>query len=513
MPIKTSIRIVKVPLSEKNARRDIQKSYPKMPRLYLELLENKSKIKQELVNKEYVPNYKNNNSYQQEEFPNSSNHQQNKNPAKSSKEQYTKEPYTDEEDNSSRRVKETFKKNTDRDVEKNRDDKNKSSRVDNNISRDTKSKKQNYSSLADEDSDDEKSDVEMENKLKKLKELKKSLDSLDSSSDDEKKDRDKRDNDDRDDVRDKDDHGDESDDDRRDRDRDDEDKEIKESSSSANNDDIVNRLHELLKVKDDDSSDMSPTSVVSSRRSSKYSKKRDNDNWSKPVPQPQMQQNINFNEPPSLADLENQGGYVRKRELGDVSRMNDDVDDEDIKRELMFKFELLKKSYPTAIIPEFTVHSDYQNMKKTYDLTVKRLSLDSSVESYKTYLIGGFMACEFIFGNFLGLDMQGFTQQQIVSMNTYEKLLIEIGEKSYVPTGSRWPVEVRLLFLIIMNAAFFIVSKMIMKKTGSNLLNMINNMNATPSSSSSVPLQRKRKMKGPDINLDDIPDLETQQEN
>jgi hypothetical protein len=97
-------------------------------------------------------------------------------------------------------------------------------------------------------------------------------------------------------------------------------------------------------------------------------------------------------------------------------------------------------------------------------------------------------------------------------MNTYEKLLIEIGEKSYVPTGSRWPVEVRLLFLIIMNAAFFIVSKMIMKKTGSNLLNMINNMNATPSSSS-VPLQRKRKMKGPDINLDDIPDLETQQEN
>jgi hypothetical protein len=266
-------------------------------------------------------------------------------------------------------------------------------------------------------------------------------------------------------------------------------------------------------VKDDDSSDMSPTSVVSSRRSSKYSRKRDNDNWSKPVPQPQMQQNINFNEPPSLADLENQGGYVRKRELGDVSRMNDDVDDEDIKRELMFKFELLKKSYPTAIIPEFTVHSDYQNMKKTYDLTVKRLSLDSSVESYKTYLIGGFMACEFIFGNFLGLDMQGFTQQQIVSMNTYEKLLIEIGEKSYVPTGSRWPVEVRLLFLIIMNAAFFIVSKMIMKKTGSNLLNMINNMNATPSSSSSVPLQRKRKMKGPDINLDDIPDLETQQEN
>ena len=98
--------------------------------------------------------------------------------------------------------------------------------------------------------------------------------------------------------------------------------------------------------------------------------------------------------------------------------------------------------------------------------------------------------------------MQGFTQQQILSMNSYEKLLIELGEKSYVPSGSKWPCELRLLFLIIMNAAFFIVSKMIMKKTGANLMNMINGMNT-----SSMPAPtRKRKMRGPNINLDDIPE-------
>ena len=113
------------------------------------------------------------------------------------------------------------------------------------------------------------------------------------------------------------------------------------------------------------------------------------------------------------------------------------------------------------------------------------------------------MLVEFIFGNFLGFDMQGFTQQQILSMNSYEKLLIELGEKSYVPSGSRWPIELRLLFLIIMNAAFFIVSKMIMKKTGANLMNMINGMNAsTPTPTS----HRKRKMKGPNVNIDEIPE-------
>jgi hypothetical protein len=78
-----------------------------------------------------------------------------------------------------------------------------------------------------------------------------------------------------------------------------------------------------------------------------------------------------------------------------------------------------------------------------------------------------------------------------------------------MPSGSKFPVEVRLLFLVIMNAAFFLVSKMIMKKTGANLMGMINSMNmagrAPTTSADGIP-QKKRKMKGPSINLDDIPE-------
>ena len=74
-------------------------------------------------------------------------------------------------------------------------------------------------------------------------------------------------------------------------------------------------------------------------------------------------------------------------------------------------------------------------------------------------------------------------------MNSYERLLIELGEKSYVPEGSNWPVEVRLIFLIIINAGFFIVSRMIMKKTGSNLMGMVNSF-----SNKRDPEEPKRKM-------------------
>ena len=172
---------------------------------------------------------------------------------------------------------------------------------------------------------------------------------------------------------------------------------------------------------------------------------------------------------------------------------------DDKKRELLFKFDLLKKSYKNANVPEYSMHSDYRTMKNSYESTLRSLSIDSKVETYKTYLIGGFMLVEFIFGRYLKFDMSGFTQQQIINMQSYERLLIELGEKSYVPDDKSWPVELRLLFLVIVNAGVFVVSKIIMKKTGANLMGMFNSTN----SATSAP-KKKKKMKGPTINLDDL---------
>ena len=205
--------------------------------------------------------------------------------------------------------------------------------------------------------------------------------------------------------------------------------------------------------------------------------------------------------PPTLAELEQQGQLHREDHMPQIDKL-ENSNTEDLKRELLFKFQLLKKSYKEADIPEFNIHSDYHDMNKTYENTVRRLSLDSTVDSYKTYLIGGFMLVEFIMGSWLKFDMEGFTQQQIMSMASYDRLLIELGEKSYVPEGSDWPVELRLLFLIIINAGFFCVSKMLMKKTGSNVLNMINSMNKK---NNNIPMKSKRKMRGPDINIDELP--------
>jgi len=102
--------------------------------------------------------------------------------------------------------------------------------------------------------------------------------------------------------------------------------------------------------------------------------------------------------------------------------------------------------------------------------------------------------------------MSGFTKHQILNMSSYDKLLIELGEKSYVPGDSDWPVEIRLLFLIVVNAAFFLGGKLLQKKTGSNIFGMLENMGNTVNKAADVP--KKRKMKGPEVDLDELPGSE-----
>jgi hypothetical protein len=431
------VKVIKVPL--KRSPIDRPQVFPRLPRLYLELIENKAKIKQDLINKEHSP-------------PISVGDRHN--------------PIKDFD---------YYKKHTRKDRElppNDTDDDSDESTTPTPPSKNNKKDKKDFESrmdflLSDEDNDDESDEEIIEKNRSSSKESVSSSDSEIPETKDKDKDKDKHKDD---------------------------------NSSAGDSEDLSIRLKELLN--DDSSSEVSfdkNSERSSKKKKDKYSRHRDSMGHSIPVA-------TNYGSAPTLSELERQGGYIPRKELRDINQttMNEQKE-EDSKRELLFKFDLLRKSYPSSIIPEYTIHTDIRTMQKSYGDSVRRLSLDSSVENYKTYIVYGFMGCEFVFGNFLGFDMQGFTQQQILSMNSYEKLLIELGEKSYVPTGSKWPVELRLLFMIIMNAAFFVISKMIMKKTGANILGMVNSMNAAPTQAS-TPAHRKRRMKGPNIDLPDLDD-------
>jgi len=226
------------------------------------------------------------------------------------------------------------------------------------------------------------------------------------------------------------------------------------------------------------------------------------------------------------------------------------------KRELLFRFDILKRSYKEAHIPEFTEYTDIQTMERIYEDTVRKVGLESKVEGYKKFLTMGFFGVEFVFTKFMGLDMSGFAKQQMSSMNSYERLLIELGEKAMIEKSkSQWPVELRLLFTIVMNAVIFLLMKSVMNggitslvggaigsaMSGggggggggdgggmmSGIMNMMSGLTGGgggggsggsggggggmlgglaglgSSSSSAAPVKPKQKMKGPSIVLDD----------
>lgn len=260
---------------------------------------------------------------------------------------------------------------------------------------------------------------------------------------------------------------------------------------------ISSKMAKLLGESDDESSLRLEENF---EKKDKYSKPRNRNGYS-------VEKIKKNTQAPSYAELEASGQYVPKKELRDINTItSSEQQDEDNKRELLFKFEILRRSYPTSVIPEYTIHTDYKQMLNSYEDCVRRLSLDSTVENYKQYLIYGFMFVEFVFGKFLKFDMEGFTQQQIISMSSYEKLLIELGEKSYVPEGSKWSVEVRLAGLVLVNTAVFIGSKMLMNKTNINLMGMMNGM----MNNNSKPASKEKdddsgtKMKGPQVDIEDI---------
>lgn len=203
---------------------------------------------------------------------------------------------------------------------------------------------------------------------------------------------------------------------------------------------------------------------------------------------------------PKLSELEKRGEVKTNKHIPTFQENYHPEEEDELKRELLFKFELLKKSYKDVSIPEFTMYSEYKNMSQTYENLLRQVTMDSNVQSYKSFLIGGFLLFEFVLGVWLKFDMSGFTQQQILNMNQYERLLIELGEKSYVPGGSQWPVEMRLLCMILFNAVVFVISKVVLKRTGQDMVNMMN----TPFMSEKRQTGEKKKMKGPSIQFDDL---------
>ena len=143
------------------------------------------------------------------------------------------------------------------------------------------------------------------------------------------------------------------------------------------------------------------------------------------------------------------------------------------KQELLVKFDILRKNSERNI-PVYNMNHNYNVMKHHYKLLVKQLHVDNKIVFYKQCLLGASGYIEVFMGEaFLGLDMKGYTEFQANSMSSYDKLLLKIGEKSYMPgVVSSMSVEMQLLMTVAIQTAIFVGSKILTNKTGLNIVNL-----------------------------------------
>lgn len=154
------------------------------------------------------------------------------------------------------------------------------------------------------------------------------------------------------------------------------------------------------------------------------------------------------------------------------------------REEYIWRFKILKKKFGDSNtevkIPEYNEFSDLNAMKLTYDSTIKELYLDDAVESYRMYLIGGSMIIEFVCTQLMDVDLGGFVAHQTKVMHRYNRLLVELGEKSYNQWGSTIPVEIRLIGAILFQAGIFYLAKIVSVKYGGGAADLFRGVTGQP---------------------------------
>lgn len=177
------------------------------------------------------------------------------------------------------------------------------------------------------------------------------------------------------------------------------------------------------------------------------------------------------------------------------------------KEEYIWRFKILKKQYKNRNIPAYNEHDDLNQMKSEYKTILREIHLENNIDSYRSYLIGGFVAMEYVFANLLGVNLSGFTAQQMLIMDKYDVMLIELGEKQYSSWSMNAPVEVKLILFVLWQAVIFYIAKLLGDKGASSILAVFAGITGQPQQTQQNKPENQepvKKMRGPSIKVSDI---------
>jgi hypothetical protein len=522
MPLKRRLKVIRVPLE--NKQDVIMPNFPIMPRLYAELLENKNKVKVELRNVEHTPvgldkllepqidiikDPVSSSVENKKDVESSTILRENDNDRKSRQKSRSLRVIDLEKLSgigTINKLPHSSKESFTPDVNL-----NKSSENDDVLgvySNDKNDSSYNRDDRRDRDRDDRRDrdrDDRRDRDRDDRRDRDRDYDRRDRDYDRRDRDYDRRDRDDRRDDRDYDDEGKNDRDERRD-----------ESNLIETRGDKREKLRSsdgLSKLLRGDATGTETNSVSSSLQTQQSVKPAQNlQDVQKPAALPGVMI------PPSITEINSGKAIVDGNGIRNMAYTTR-AEDEELTRkmELLRNFDKIRKIHPTAKIKEYSEFTDIKTLERDYSYILKDLEINSTVENYKQYLIMGFKLLEIFLIHYMDFkDIEGFSQDQAIKINQYEKVLMEIGEKNYISDNKKWPPELRLLGIILFQTFSFVgfryIGSMFGKSTKTSFQPQ-QNKNYSPNDPSVQPTFSnvsfessgpKKKMKGPDFNFDDF---------
>lgn len=158
---------------------------------------------------------------------------------------------------------------------------------------------------------------------------------------------------------------------------------------------------------------------------------------------------------------------------------------------ILRKIYILRKKHRDSKLPEYDSIKDLplETLRRVWEKSSFEEGIDRTVANYRVWLESSFVIMEFVCCNLLKIDLSNFAANQIAEIESYDSLLIELGEKHWDGEDSIIPVELRLLGFVLVKAAIFYIFKSI----GSNIR-----------TSSSGASNNVETMKGPSMRPEDI---------
>lgn len=143
-----------------------------------------------------------------------------------------------------------------------------------------------------------------------------------------------------------------------------------------------------------------------------------------------------------------------------------------VRAEFRISYGKLRRAFPMMLIPDFDDRLPLAEIWIGYERYVRQVYAEQSAHSYRNYLVIGLCVMELGLIK-LGLPADGLVLSHIESISTYDRLLIELGERNWSSHGGQWPLELRIGMVVLINSGVFIVMKYLTNWMGEASAKMI----------------------------------------